>query len=144
MKRRTRTIIVILWMLAVIAGAFGYYLYNKGPVDVEGSSSIQINAKELYQKLSTDSATGLKMYAGKVLGVLGIVKSISVNQSKEQIILLKTDVETAYVNCTMEQTAVVKLDQQVVIKGICSGIGQGDPDLGIEGDVYLTRCYLKN
>jgi cytochrome c-type biogenesis protein CcmE len=143
MKRRTRTIIIFLLLLAVIAAAFGYYLYNKGPLDVQDSSATAVNAKELYQKLSTDSVSALKMYAGKVLEVGGQVTSVSVNQNKQQVIFLKTGTETGYINCTMEQNAEVKVDQQVTIKGICSGIGQGDPDVCIQGDVYLTRCYLK-
>ena len=32
----------------------------------------------------------------------------------------------------------------VSIKGICNGIGQYDADLGIMGDLYLTRCFVSN
>ena len=32
--------------------------------------------------------------------------------------------------------------QPIVLKGICNGLGEGDADLGIAGDVYLVRCYV--
>jgi hypothetical protein len=36
----------------------------------------------------------------------------------------------------------VKPGDAIVIKGLCSGLGGGDPDLGILGDVYITRATL--
>jgi tRNA_anti-like len=143
MKRKGKTVIIFLLLLAVLAAGFGYYLFNKGPMDVKNSEALKVNAIELYQLLSTDSASGLKKYAGKVLEVDGNVNSVSVNQKKEKVILLRTNTENGYVNCTMEEPAEVKVNDKVTIKGICSGIGQGDEDLGIKGDVYLTRCFLK-
>jgi hypothetical protein len=40
-----------------------------------------------------------------------------------------------------DSTAVIKEDETVKIKGICTGIGMGDATMEILGDVYLSRCY---
>ena len=144
MTRKTKkTILVATLLVAVLGASFGYYLYNKGPLDVKNSSAIKIAASELYNLFSTDSTASLKKYTGKVLLVKGQVSSLSVNQQKEKIILLKTTADAAAINCTMEEDpGNINVNDEVTIKGICSGIGQGDEDLGIKGDVYLTRCFL--
>ena len=59
------------------------------------------------------------------------------------VTLIKTDTDGAFINCTLEQESNALLaGQSINIKGICNGIGQGDADIGIKGDVYLVRCYL--
>jgi len=142
-RKAKKSILISLLLVAVLAAAFGYYLFSKGPVDVKNSSAIKINAANLYDKFDVDSATAFKNYSGKILEVSGEVTAISVNQKKEMIILLKTNTGGASVNCTMEEDpGGIKINDPVNIKGICSGMGQGDEDLGIKGDVYLTRCFL--
>ena len=144
MTRKTKkTILVAVLLVAVLGASVGYYLYNKGPMDVKNSSAQKITATELYDLFSKDSTAALKKYAGKVLLVKGLVNSVSVNQQKEKLILLKTTADGASINCTMEEDpGNINANDEVNIKGICSGIGQGDEDLGIKADVYLTRCFL--
>ena len=138
-----KSILVTLLLVACLAAAIGYYLFNKGPVDVRNSAAIKTTATELYKLFDTDSSEALKKYSGKILQVTGTVAAVSLNQKKEKIILLKTDIGGASINCTMEEDPGETVpDKKVDIKGICSGLGQGDEDLGIKGDVYLTRCFL--
>lgn len=133
--------LVILLVIAAIA-AVGYYMYNKGPVDVQDSHAQKINAVELYEVFVKDSISANKNYTGKILDVSGEVNEITISQQK-QIVTLKTNVDGAYINCTMEKNAQgIRVHDKINIKGICSGIGEGDADLGIPGDVYLTRCYI--
>ena len=142
-QKTKRTILAVALPVTVLGALFGYYQYNKGPMDVKNNSAIYISATELYNLFSTDSAAALKKYSGKVLLVKGRVSSVSVNQQKEKVILLKTMIGSASINCTMEDDpGNITVNDEVNIKGICSGIGQGDEDLGIRGDVYLTRCFL--
>ena len=144
MTRRTKKIILFSILgLAAIGAGVGYYLFNKGPVDVKNSTGTKVIATALYQDYSKDSLTAQKKYTDKILEASGIVVKISDNQQHQAIILLKTNEAGAYVNCTMEGPSnTIKENDAVIIKGICSGIGQGDADLGIKGDVYLTRCYI--
>jgi cytochrome c-type biogenesis protein CcmE len=138
-----KKVLISLLLVAILAAAFGYYLFNKGPVDVKSGSAIKLDAIGLYEQFDADSTGALKNYSGKILQVAGLVTAVSLNQKKEKIILLKTNTGGASVNCTMEEDpGEIKINDTVSIKGICSGIGQGDEDLGIKGDVYLTRCFL--
>jgi len=144
MNRKTKkNILITVLLLTLLAACFGYYLYNKGPMDIKSSAADKINATELYQLFITDSTRALKKYAGQVLQVKGIVNGISANQQKQKIILLRTTAAGAYINCTMEEDpGKINMNDEIEVKGICSGIGQGDEDLGIKGDVYLTRSFL--
>lgn len=142
-KKVIKTVLLTLVLCTVIAASIGYYFINKGPKDVKNSSAIKIDAESLYTKFSTDSNYAIKKYAGKILEVIGKVNTISTNQQNEKIILIKTNVVGASVNCSMEEDpGNIQINDHVVIKGICSGIGQGDIDMGIPGDVYLTRCFI--
>ncbi|MEO8771304.1 MAG: hypothetical protein ABI402_14510 [Ferruginibacter sp.] len=140
---RKKIITTTLLVLVLMASGIGYYLYNKGPVDVQDSSSVKTNAAGLYVLFIKDLAAAQKNYTGRILEVSGEVHDISINQQQKKILLLKTNSDGAYVNCTMEENIEnVHANDKVNVKGICSGIGEGDVDLGIKGDVYLTRCYL--
>ncbi|MEO7263343.1 MAG: hypothetical protein ABIW38_00455 [Ferruginibacter sp.] len=143
MKGQGKKITIVVFILLGIAASIGFYLYNKGPVNIKNANAIKINANELYNDFITDSASAQKKYTGKVLSVNAKVSSSTVNQNGEQLILLNTALQSAFINCTFEEKDVkIIAGEQVTIKGLCSGIGQGDIDLGIAGDVYLSRCYL--
>lgn len=144
MTRNTKKIVLFNIALLLIVGAvIGYYMYNKGPVDVKSSKGIEATPNELYTSYTKDSIAAHKKYDDKVLKVTGEVTEISQNTQKQQIILIKTSSEGGYINCTMEESVPnVKAGDTITIKGICNGIGQGDPDLGILGDVYLTRSFI--
>ncbi len=142
-RKVSKTILLSIICIIAIAVALGYYFFNKGPADVKNSDAIKMEAPLLYVQFSSDSTQAIKKYSGKVIEVFGEVNAISTNQQNEKIILLKTNVGGASVNCTMEEEpGNIQLNDRVVIKGICSGIGQGDVDMGIPGDVYLTRCFI--
>ncbi len=143
MNRKLKNILILLILVTLFAAVFGYYLFNKGPVDFRNSNAVKANATKLYELFNTDSTAALNKFSGKILQVSGEVTAISLNQDKQKVILLKTNTGGASVNCTMEEDpGEVNINTMVNIKGICSGIGQGDEDLGIKGDVYLTRCFL--
>lgn len=144
MKKRSKKIFFISFLaLLVFAITAGFYLYNKGPLDVKNSRSITVKADELYSLYSSDSVKAKEKFTSKVLLVQGEISEVSTNIKNEQIILVKTGTPGAYVNCTLEGPAVNGVSSgQVSIKGICSGIGEGDADLGLPGDVYLTRCIV--
>lgn len=140
-----KTIFLSFFIIIGIFALVAYYLFNKGPVNVQHSPGVKIPAKELYELFSNDSSAAFKKYAGNIVQVSGEVSIISTNTKDQQVISLLTNTGGAYINCTMEgNPGNIVVKQSVSIKGICSGIGQGEPDLGIKGDVYLTRCYLVN
>ena len=143
MTRGKKNIIFFLLALIIIAGAIGYYLFNKGPADIKHASAKKIEAAALYQSFLKDSTEAKKTYLNNVLEVSGMVMKVSKNQENQVIVMLQSNEAGAYVNCTMEEEATSLVENKLVtVKGICTGMGMGDPDLGIMGDVYMVRCYL--
>lgn len=110
---------------------------------MKNASAAKTDAVTLYQSFLKDSTAAKKEYLNKVLEVSGLIMKISKNQENQQIVMLQTSEAGAYINCTMEEeVAALAADKKVMLKGICTGMGMGDVDLGILGDVYLVRCYL--
>jgi hypothetical protein len=135
--------IIIFFLVVIIGGAVGFYFYNKGPVNVKNTAAVKTEATALYQFFLKDSAAAKKTYLDNVLEVSGLVMKVSKNQENQVIVMLQTNEAGAYVNCTMEEEmAGLVENKQATLKGICTGMGMGDADLGIVGDVYLVRCYL--
>jgi tRNA_anti-like len=142
MTGKSKKILLLLLVMVVIGAAAGYFMWNKPHQDVHSAESIKVGAVDLYQSFVTDSILANKKYIDKVVEVTGTVQGVAVNQQNQEVVSLKTASDGAYVNCTMEQAdAIVKEGTVATLKGICSGLGQGDADLGILGDVYLIRCY---
>jgi tRNA_anti-like len=128
-------------LLICLAGASaGYYLFNKGPLNVKNAHAIKTSAVTLYHEYAADSIAAQKKYASGILQVSGMVSKIAGNEQGEMIVLLKTNTDGAFINCTLHEKAPgIKQNDSVEVKGICTGMGQGEPDLGIKGDLYLTR-----
>ena len=138
----TKKRFLIFLLLMMLAVAIGYYFYNKGAVNFKNSGALNITAVELYN-IYEDTLTPQKKITGKVLKVAGIISKIEMNQQNETILFLKTNTAGAFINCSMQQTNItLKVNDSTHIKGLCSGIGQGDTDLGIKADVYLTSCWI--
>jgi flagellar basal body-associated protein FliL len=144
MKRNLKTNILIFFTaLVLIAVVAGYMMWNKPHENVKDASAVRISAIDLYKIFTADSAKARSTYLNTVVAVSGEVKQVSHNQQNQQVILLKTQIADAFVNCTMEENANnIKAGDSIVLKGICSGYIGGDIDMGLAGDVFLTRCYI--
>src|SRR6478672_389065 len=135
--RNTRRILLLAASVFVVAASLGYYFFNKGPVNVKNASGKKVEATELYQAFVSNSIAAQQNFNGKVLEVKGSVEAVTTNQENEKLVLLKTNESGAYINCTVEEkelTHLVKGDV-VSVKGICKGIGEAEPDLGIKADL---------
>ena len=143
MSAKKRNIVIFFLALIIIAGVVGFYFYNKGPVNVKNATATKTVAAALYQSFLKDSTEAKKTYLNNILEVSGLIMKVSKNQENQLVVMLQTNEAGAYVNCTMEEevTGLVE-NKQATLKGICTGMGMGDADLGIMGDVYLVRCYL--
>lgn len=143
MAGKAKKILSVIIVLTLVGAALGYFIWNKPHLDIAGATGTKVVATELYKAFTTDSVSAKQYYIQQVLEVSGTVNSISKNQQNQALVLIKTGADGAFINCTMEGPADdIKEGATVAIKGICSGIGQGDADLGIMGDVYLVRGYL--
>lgn len=144
MKRNPKKLILIAVLsLLVLSISAGIYLYNKGPVNIKDLTGIPVKAEELYSLFTTDSLLAEKKFISRVLLVSGQITELSVNASEQKVVLIKTGTDGAYINCTLEEPANnLAVNEPVSIKGICSGMGQGDAGFGIPADIYLTRCLV--
>ncbi len=140
-----KVLLFIISAIIVIIAITGYMMWNKPHKDIKDADALKITAVDLYNIFITDSSKAKSSFTDKVVLVTGVVSQVSLNQQDQQIILIKTAVAGAYINCTMEgKTADLKTGDPVLVKGICSGYISGDVDMGLPGDVFLIRGYIYN
>jgi tRNA_anti-like len=138
-------------VLAICAAGVGYFMFNKKHFSVQNTvPAAAVEAIALHQTFVTDTTLAKNRFIGdennqKVISVEGEVSEIKNNQQGNAIVLLKTATDGAFVNCTMEEkTTNINTGSKIVLKGICTGYNY-DADMGIPGDVILTRCWqIKN
>jgi hypothetical protein len=141
--KKRKNIFLLSAIIFIAAITAGYLLWNKPHKNVKDAVAVEVTATDLYNLFIADSSKSKNLYVDKIILVSGRVEKISVNQQLQDIILLKTAVTGAYINCTMEnKTTGVKDHDSISIKGICSGYISGDIDMGLPGDVFLTRGYI--
>ncbi len=137
-----KIILITIAAVIVITAITGYVLWNKPYKDVKDADGVKITAVDLYNNFITDSAKAILLYTDKVVLVSGEIIQVNLNQQAQQIILIKTAVAGASVNCTMEEKiAGLELGDKITVKGICSGYISGDADMDLPGDVFLIRGY---
>jgi tRNA_anti-like len=142
---------IILFAIAVTviaAATIGYKMYNKKHFSVESAApAAEISASDLHQTFVTDSSLAKNKFIGdetnhKVIKVSGEIAAIKEDQQGNNIILLKTGTDGAFINCTMEgKTENINAGNAIVVKGICTGYNF-DAEIGIPGDVILLRCFI--
>ncbi len=134
--------------LVLAAAVIGYTLYNKKHFNPQTATPVaDITAAALHQSFSTDTTMAKNTFIGdevnhKVIQVTGDISEIKKDQQGSTIILLKTTTNGAFVNCTLEgKTDNITVGKSITIKGICSGYNY-DAEMGIPGDVIVTRSYI--
>ncbi len=144
-----KKLLVLILLLLAGAGVVGYLMFNKKHFNVQKATPVvTVAAITLHQTFATDSVIAKNKFIGekdesnkKVIAVEGTVHEMKTDQQENAIILLKTDTDGAFVNCTMEEKIEnIIPGSKIVLKGICSGYIY-EADMGIPGDVILTRCY---
>lgn len=125
----------------MISLSVGYYLYNKGPVDVSKSEGIPVDAAALYDIYIRDSAAANVRFNGKILDISGIVAGT--NDQGVKAVLIGTASEGANINCALADSSAVlpSTGMKITMRGVCQGI-QSDLDMGIPGDVIVNRCVI--
>jgi hypothetical protein len=148
MTKKTKRLLLSVFLLAVAGAVVVYFIWNKPFVQVKGKKpAYTVLAAELHNTFATDSVTAKTRYIGdenngKVIQVQGDIAEVKTNQANEQVILLKTNTGGAFINCTMgEKAEGVKAGDNVSIKGMCNGY-LFEAELEIPGDVTMVRCYI--
>ena len=131
-----RKIAAALALLLLIGICTGIYLWNKPHKKVEDATGITITATGLSKEYNTDEKAADARYLNKAIEVSGTIGEVDKNQDGGIMVILESGDPATGIQCAMRDKGVsVSKDQNVTIKGFCSGNG-------ITG-VSLTDCVLK-
>lgn len=130
-----------LFIIALTAAAYGYYLFNKKPADVRKiSAQYTLTAAALLEDYNKDETAANLKYLDKVISVKGKVTEIKIDTATGQAtVILDSGDPMAAVTCSFydAETAAVKQLQagaEVIIKGKCTGKLM---------DVVLNKCSIE-
>ncbi|MEO7801248.1 MAG: hypothetical protein ABIR81_04575 [Ginsengibacter sp.] len=142
----SRLLLLFLGLVLLILGFYVFRLYTgKVPRLTEVTADVAVNATELIKLFESDSAAANKKYLGKVLSVNGNIKSIE--KEAANVVLGDKNLSTS-IRCSMDSTfgnaaAALKANEQVTIKGVCTGYIPDDSGLGLGADVVMNRCVIE-
>jgi hypothetical protein len=135
-----KKLILITISATVIAAIVGFLLYNKPHRDTASATSdFVVEAPALLQEFTQNEAAANEKYLDKVVAVKGKVKLMTPDDEGNLNLILDAADEMAGVICTIpkadaESAAGVKEGDEVVVKGVCTGVLM---------DVVLIRCVVE-
>lgn len=134
-----KKVALIIFLLALVGGAIGLYLYFKPARNYrDAKSDITVNAADIIHDFVTDEKSANLKYLNKVVEVHGIVNDISNDDKGLTNINLNVENEMAMVSCAMDSAGeadyskIVK-GSPVKIKGQCSGMLM---------DIIMIKCVI--
>lgn len=132
-----KRILLFLLVIGLLAGGYGYYLYQKPVSGLEQiEADYQLTADELYDEFDANEAAAMKKFEDKVVSVTGNVIQVDQTEDGQTIILGAENAMIGGVNCSMkEPSASIEKGQTVTIKGRCHGMLM---------DVVINNCYVQN
>lgn len=138
-----RFIAIAILVVVVGAGMYTYKIYTgkvKNLEDVKAEASV--TAADLIMAFEKDSATANSKYLGKVVAVMGNIKSI---EKESGTIVMGNAESMSSVRCSLDTNFVKKIstlntNSQITIKGVCTGFIADE--LGLGSDVVLNRCVF--
>ena len=123
-ENKMKKIFIIVLILAVVAGVYAYYLYNKPRSGVsEMTTSYTLDAASLFSEFAADENAANAKYLGKAIEVTGTVRSVDIDDRGTMNVAIETG-EMGAVNCQFEKKEAmpeVADGNKVRVKGICSG-----------------------
>lgn len=131
-----RKVLLFIIVFGVVGGAIGYNMYNKDHKETKDiKADVVISPQELLAAYETDEAAADTKYLDKIIEVKGKVSVIN-EVEKGGSLSLDTGSPMAAVICefeSKESISSVKVGDEVVVKGFCSGKLM---------DIVLVRCSL--
>ncbi|MGV9012988.1 MAG: OB-fold protein [Flavobacteriales bacterium] len=132
----TRTILIILGLVAVLGGAIGYRMFAERPAQAaDRTVELAVTASTLFNAFVQDETVAGKVYNDKVVEVIGVVRDVKIDADNNVDVLVETGDPIGAVVCEFaagEKVAAMKGDS-VRIKGFCAGYNL---------DVLLQRCSI--
>lgn len=146
MKKNFKTIALIVIVLAIVAGTYGwFFVYNKPHKNIEGAKTdfkftAEAFVKE-FENNNVDSAE--KKYLDKVIEVSGKVERVEARDSISNVIFKVGDLYELYFETYPEHNAeakALKPGQQITIKAIFADAEAPDAELELNGALKLRKC----
>ncbi|MEO8067114.1 MAG: hypothetical protein ABI599_05430 [Flavobacteriales bacterium] len=131
---KTKSILLLSTLvLAIGGGSYAYKEYNRGVEDASREdAAAALSAEQLVNEFKADEAASNTKYTGKIVEVVGVVKSVD-----GSTLVLSAGAEDAEVSCSFESTPMVRTANKVTVKGECAGF-----DALIGAQVQLVRCAI--
>lgn len=136
--KKWQKVLVVIVVLVVAAGSYGWYLYTKKPADTrEMKADYELQASQLVNEFRQNEAKAVERYVDKVLIVSGKIASIENNNDQTTIALDAGD-PMSYVTCSFYRDESrlpgnLAAGSEIKVKGNCTGILT---------DVVLNKCSL--
>lgn len=128
-----RAILILGIVGATVGGWYAYREYTRGVESTaEESAAATLKAEQLVADFVADENAANAKYVGKVIEVVGTVKSI-----EGTIVYLRVGDADDVVVCTFDSQPMTRVATPVRIRGECSGAKEL---LGVE--VELMRCAI--
>jgi hypothetical protein len=135
MSRNLKIAALVLLIVLIGGGAFGFYLFNKKQADLSSAApDFVLNSDELQKAFETDEQGATARYTGKIIETAGEVISIIGSENGTLTVTLQTQSDLSKVICTFmsgKDSAEFELGKQATIRGECSGFLM---------DVLLNNC----
>ena len=133
MKPVVKKVLLAVVVVIAVALAYGMYQWFKPARNVQTESAVTVTAPELYKSFQANEKD--TRYLDKAVQVSGTVSETKTNQQGKTVCILQTDDLIFGINCTFKKNTTLQPQQQVVIKGLCTGYLSG-------ADVVLIDCEL--
>lgn len=121
MKTKNKILLVVA-ILAVIAGAAVAINWNKPHPKVEDQQAIAVPAAKLYAAFTTNEQQANAAYLNKTLQVTGTVNELTKNQDGKTVLLLDAGDPLGGIQCTFRDTGfTINPGENIKVKGFCNG-----------------------
>ncbi|MFZ9661111.1 MAG: OB-fold protein [Chitinophagaceae bacterium] len=146
-KKNYKTLFAALFLAVVAIASYIYYEYNRtNAMSEDITADFKLNAVDLIKEFENDNNISSKKYVGKVLEIKGSMLELEDDHSGNYIMILGSDSIMSKIRCNMDSTYNLELlksfskNQQLSIKGICTGYNPDD--MGLGADVLLNKCLI--
>ena len=148
MKRKKIILTTVLLFVLLAAGAafFAFREYHRKNNTLTNTKPDYIESSiKLIDEFTMNEQQSNAKYAGKVIQVNGIVKSVDEDDKGLFTVVLGEIEALSSVRCSIDSTAVsevlkLKPGVSTIIKGICTGFNADE--MGLGADVILNRCVF--
>ena len=118
---KKKTLLFVFLVVVLVGGAVVYYMLHKPHATVDNKKGLAITSEVLSAAFTADEKSANTTYLNQILEVTGVIDELNQNQDKKQVVLLHSEDPLSGVQCTMKQTAILKVGDKVTIKGFCNG-----------------------